>query len=93
MVSETAKKQFDTIQVYLLDETTYEQASMMIADLNRMEGVSEATYQSAEEAMDKWKVKWGDNAYLLDGLDENPLPNSIIIKVTDLQEADAIVAS
>jgi cell division transport system permease protein len=28
----------------------------------------------------------------LDGLDENPLPNSIIIKVTDLQEADAIVA-
>ena len=92
MVSETAKKQFDTIQVYLLDETTYEQASVMIADLNRMEGVSEATYQSAEEAMDKWKVKWGDNAYLLDGLDENPLPNSIIIKVTDLQEADAIVA-
>lgn len=92
MVSETAKKQFDTIQVYLLDETTYEQASVMIADLNRMEGVSEATYQSAEEAMDKWKVKWGDNAYLLDGLDENPLPNSIIIKVTDLKEADAIVA-
>jgi cell division transport system permease protein len=92
MVSETAKKQFDTIQVYLQDETTYEQASVMIADLNRMEGVSEATYQSAEEAMDKWKVKWGDNAYLLDGLDENPLPNSIIIKVTDLQEADAIVA-
>lgn len=92
MVSETAKKQFDTIQVYLLDETTYEQASVMIADLNRMEGVSEATYQSAEEAMNKWKVKWGDNAYLLDGLDENPLPNSIIIKVTDLKEADAIVA-
>lgn len=92
MVSETAKKQFDTIQVFLLDETTYEQASEMIADLNRMEGVSEAAYQSADEAMEIWKVKWGDNAYLLDGLDENPLPNSIIIKVTALEEADAIVA-
>lgn len=91
MVSETAKKQFDTIQVFLLDETTYEEASVMLSDLNQLDGVSEATYQTAQDAMDKWKVKWGDNAYLLDGLDENPLPNSIIIKVAKLEEADATV--
>ncbi|MDD4565312.1 MAG: permease-like cell division protein FtsX [Eubacteriales bacterium] len=92
MVSETAKKQFDTIQVFLLDETTYEESSVMLADLKRMDGVSEATYQTAKEAMDKWKVKWGDNAYLLDGLeDENPLPNSLIIKVSELEKADATV--
>lgn len=92
MVSETAKKQFDTIQVFLLDETTEVQTSAILADLNRMEGVREATYLSAQEAMDRWKVKWGDNAYLLDGLDENPLPNSIIIQVTELEQADATVA-
>jgi cell division transport system permease protein len=92
MVSETAKKQFDTIQIYLLDTTTYEQASAMVTDLNKTEGVKEATYLSNEEAMAKWKTKWGDNAYLLDGLDKNPLPNSLLVKVTKLEAADAVVA-
>lgn len=92
MVSETAKKQFDTIQVYLQDTTTYEQASAMLADLDKTEGVKEATYLSNEEAMAKWKAKWGDNAYLLDGLDKNPLPNSLLVKVTELEAADAVVA-
>lgn len=92
MVSETAKKQFDTIQVYLLDTTTYEQATAMLTDLENTDGVEEATYLSNEEAMTKWKTKWGDNAYLLDGLDKNPLPNSILIKVTKLEAADAVVA-
>ena len=91
MVSETAKKQFDTIQVYLLDETTYDQASVMLEDLNKTDGVKEANYLSNEEAMASWRAKWGDNAYLLDGLEENPLPNSLLIKVTKLEAADAVV--
>jgi cell division transport system permease protein len=92
MVTETAKKQFDTIQVYLQDETTYEQASEMIRQLNQTDGVKEASYLSNAEAMAKWRVKWGDNAYLLDGLDKNPLPNSLLIKVTKLEAADAVVS-
>ena len=92
MVSETAKKQFDTIQVYLLDATTYEQATAMVDDLNSTEGVKEATYLSRDEAMASWRTKWGDNAYLLDGLENNPLPNSLMIKVTKLEAADAVVA-
>lgn len=92
MVSETAKKQFDTIQVYLLDTTTYEEATAMLSDLEKTEGVKEAAYLSNEEAMSKWRTKWGDNAYLLDGLDRNPLPNSLLIKVTKLEAADTVVA-
>lgn len=92
MVSETAKKQFDTIQVYLLDSTTYEQAAAMLSELSGTDGVQEASYQSNQEAMAKWRVKWGENAYLLDGLENNPLPNSLIIKVTKLEAADAVVS-
>lgn len=92
MVSETAKKQFDTIQVYLLDETPYEQAAGMLSELNQTEGVKEASYLSNEQAMASWRAKWGDNAYLLDGLENNPLPNSLLIKVTQLELADAVVA-
>ncbi|MBR0598933.1 permease-like cell division protein FtsX [Sinanaerobacter chloroacetimidivorans] len=92
MVSETAKKQFDTIQVYLLDETSYEDAVVMMENLNQMSGVGETTYLTDVQAMAEWKAKWGDNAYLLDGLENNPLPNSILIKVTELEAADAVVA-
>lgn len=92
MVSETAKKQFDTVQVYLLDTTTYEQAASMMTELSGTDGVKEVTYLSREEAMAKWRTKWGDNAYLLDGLENNPLPNSLLIKVTRLESADAVVA-
>lgn len=92
MASESAKKQFDTIQVYLMDETTYEQASAIIAELNNTDGVREAAYLSDEEAMANWRVKWGENAYLLDGLEQNPLPNSLLIKVSRLEAADAVVA-
>lgn len=93
MVSETAKKQLDTIQVYLLDETTYDEASAMLSELEDTDGVKEAYYLSDDEAMANWRAKWGDNAYLLDGLEENnPLPNSLIIKVTRLEAADAVVA-
>ncbi len=91
MVSETAKKQFDTIQVYLLDETTYEEANSMINTLSSLDGVKEAFYLSKDEALASWKSKWGDNAYLLDGLDENPLPNSLMITVSQLESADAVV--
>jgi cell division transport system permease protein len=92
MVSETAKKQFDTIQVYLQDTTTYEQATAMLTQLKETDGVKEASYLSREEAMASWRTKWGDNAYLLDGLDNNPLPNSLLVKVTKLEAADAVVA-
>ena len=92
MVSETAKKQFDTIQVYLLDTATFDQATSMMTELKGEDGVKEVSYLSREEAMDNWKTKWGDNAYLLDGLENNPLPNSLLIKVTQLEAADAVVA-
>ncbi len=92
MVSETAKKQFDTIQAYLFNETTFEQATVMLTELKGTEGVKEASYLSREQAMANWKPKWGDNAYLLDGLKKNPLPNSLLIKVTRLEAADAVVA-
>lgn len=92
MVSETAKKQFDTIQVYLLDTTTFDQATTMMKELKAEDGVKEVSYLSREEAMANWKTKWGDNAYLLDGLENNPLPNSLLIKVTQLEAADAVVA-
>lgn len=91
MVTESAKKQFDTIQIYLLDQTDQVAATQMVHDLSDLEGVAKAWYLSKEDAMKEYKTKWGDKGYLLDGFTENPLPNSIRVQVSDLSLADSVV--
>lgn len=89
---ETAKMEYDTISVYLLDDTDYPTAKQMMAKLNDMPEIKEAVYLSKDRALAEWKVQyWGDNAYLLDSLPENPLPNSIEITIYELSDADYIV--
>lgn len=91
MVTESAKSQFDTIQVYLLDNTTYEQAEAMMQKASDMPEVDKVSYLSEQDAMQQLKEKWGEKSYLLDGLKENPLPNSLIIKVKKIENADSVV--
>ncbi len=91
MVTVSAEKQFDTVQIYLLEDTDRIAAQEMIDKLSRLDGVEKAWYLSKEEAMDEYKIKWGDKSYLLDGFAENPLPNSVRVKISDLELADSIV--
>lgn len=92
-IVESVKSDFDIVQVYLLDETDDARAQEMMTELSSIQGVSEATYLSKDDAMETFKKKWGDNAYLLDNTEGNPLPNSIVVKVSELQAADQIAAS
>ncbi len=92
MATVSAKKQFDTIQIYLIEETDQVEAQGMIQDLKGLDGVADAWYLHKDDAMEEYKIKWGDKSYLLDGFSENPLPNSIRLKIDDLEKADQIVA-
>ena len=89
-LTETVKNQFGTIEVFLLDETSKDQAENMIVSFKEMDGVEDAVYVSKEQAMEEFKIRWGDNAYLLNGLTENPLPNAIRITLSDLNSGDII---
>ena len=44
LATESAKDKFDTIQIYLLDETTVEEANSMIKSLESIYGVADARY-------------------------------------------------
>lgn len=88
--AETIKGDYDSIEIFLLDETTQDDANVMIADLKQQEGVEDAFYKTKEDAMAEFRARWGDNGYLLDSLEDNPLPNSVVIKIADLEKADAI---
>lgn len=91
MATEAAKQDYETVQVYLLDEVTFEEAQVMIDSFERIEGVSDTQYLDKETALQQWKAKWGESGYLLESLGNNPLPNSILITVSQLEAADQVV--
>lgn len=91
-LAQGAKDQFDSITVYLLDDVEVEQVDLIGESIFRLEGVKEISFETKEEALEKYKKEWGDSAYLLDGLENNPLPNSFIIILDDIGYANYVVA-
>jgi cell division transport system permease protein len=91
-IAESVKKDFDTIQLHLLDSTEYAQSDSMMKKLKLMPEVSEVRYLTKAQAMEDFKKLFGDKAYLLEMRQENPLPNSIIVKVRRIEDVDAVVA-
>ena len=90
-MAEDVRNDFDQIHVNLFDAVTTEQSAEMMDAINRIPGVEFTEYQTREEALENWKVKWGENAGLLDRMPTNPLPNSIIIKLMDIEYANNVV--
>ena len=89
-LTEKVKTQFDSVEVFLLDTATTEQSHQLMRDLGSRPEVKNATFVTKDEAMEEFKGRWGESAYLLDGLTENPLPNSIRVELSDLQYGSAI---
>ena len=88
--AETIKGDYDSIEIFLSDKTTPEQAQEMVDDMKTQEGVSDSFYKPKEQAMAEFRERWGKNGYLLDSLEDNPLPNSVVIVIGDLEKADAL---
>ncbi len=89
---EDVKQQFDSIQLYLRDDVEDGEILSIKSRLEGVEGIKGLEFESKEDALENIKEKWGDQAYLLEGLESNPLPNSIIIYVKDIAYSDSIVA-
>jgi cell division transport system permease protein len=63
----------------------------MMKKLNLMQEVFEVRYLSKTQAMEDFKKLFGDRAYLLEMRQNNPLPNSILVKVRNIEDVDAVV--
>ena len=81
---------YDSIEVFMLDDAPKDAAQFIIDDIKTMDGVEDAYYKTKDQAMSEFKVRWGDNAYLLDSLEKNPLPNAVVVNIADLEKADGI---
>ena len=84
------EKDYNVIQIYL-KEGNSEEANKAVEDaLRGSQGVDEVTYVSKDDAMVTLKQKWGENAYLLEDLPENPLPESFMVYVEDKDAANSL---
>lgn len=85
------KLKFDEIEVFLKDELSSENLDAIEAEVLDYPGVLSIMFRSKEQALEIMKEEWADEAYLLEGLEENPLPDSYIIKVNDIELAENLV--
>lgn len=90
MITEMIKGDYNNIEVFFKDTVAEDQVRAKQTEVEKWDKVDTATFRSKGEALNILKRRWGDNAYLLDGLAENPLPNSIVITVKNIEDADAI---
>ena len=91
LMTENTKQQFDLVEIYLLDETPESDIQSMMQSLSSLDTVDSVEFLSKDDAMAEMQDRWGENAYLLDGLSENPLPRSIRITVHDVSDAESVV--
>lgn len=91
-ISNVTKEKFDEIHVYLKDDIQKESIDKLGDDIKEIDGVLTVIFQSKEQALEVMKQRWGDEAYLLEGLEDNPLPNSYIIQLKDISYADEVVS-
>ncbi|MDD6190501.1 MAG: permease-like cell division protein FtsX [Firmicutes bacterium] len=90
MAAEKVKGDYDSIEIFLKEGTTEESAEEIISDIETQAGVDSAHFKTKDQAMEEFRSRWGENGYLLDSLTDNPLPDSVVIVIGDLEKADAI---
>lgn len=90
LFTEMIKGEYDVIEVYLEDSVSEKDSKVMMDTIETFGGVKEIKYRTKDEALKILKNRWGENAYLLDSLGDNPLPNSILITVDSLDSANNV---
>ncbi len=86
----TINQNYNVVQVYIDDELSESEVEALGSELENLEGVDNAEYISSDEALKTLKKRWGDNGYLLDNMDENPLPSSYMVYVQDEDAASYV---
>jgi cell division transport system permease protein len=90
LFTEMMKQDYDQVEIYLLDKATDKQVAALEKDIKKIEGVESVTFRSKDEALEIMKKRWGDSGHLLDSLGNNPLPNSLLVRVSTLESANAV---
>lgn len=81
----------NVIMVFAENDATDEEVSIIGNKIKAMNNVEDCIFVPKEDAFNKELEKMGDDAALLDGLEENPLPDGYKVVVKDLTQFDKTV--
>lgn len=87
-----AKETFDQIAVYISDDVEESQIEEKGRSFRQIDGVMGVAYQTKDYALERVKEDWGEDAWLLQDLRKNPLPNSYIVQLSDVSKAREVTA-
>ncbi|MCG8539657.1 MAG: permease-like cell division protein FtsX [Clostridia bacterium] len=90
-LAQGAKDQFDSIQVFLEDEISNERIEQIGDEIKIISGIKDITFESRKDALEKMKEQWGDQGYLLEGFEKNPLPNSYVVYLENIENGEEVV--
>lgn len=93
LFTETIEDDYNVVQVYAVEENDDAANQLLQNNLASLSGVSNVEYVTKEQAMLTLKERWGNNAYLLDSLRDNPLPNSFMVYVDSKDSAGLVAQS
>ena len=81
------------MQVFMYKDATEEQIQKLEEDLKGLDNVAKVIHVTKEEGLNGIKERFGENAKLLDVyLQNNPLGDSFVVHLTDLQKAEEVKA-
>ncbi len=83
----------NVVMVYVADEATEEQTSQLGNQIKTMANIEDCIFVPKDDAFAAQLEDMGDDAVLLEGLDENPLPDAYKVVVADLSQFKETVDS
>ncbi|MBQ0041164.1 MAG: permease-like cell division protein FtsX [Clostridiales bacterium] len=90
MFTQEIEKDYNVIQVYMGEKNDDVANQEVQQQLQAITGVDSLEFVSKDQALQNLKERWGDNAYLLDNLKTNPLPDSFMVYVNDKDSASTV---
>lgn len=88
--AEVVKNDYNNIEVFFKDDVSRESILKEKDTVKGWKEVADVTFRSKEDALEILKKRWGENAYLLNSLSNNPLPNSLVITVDKIEKSDIV---
>lgn len=91
IVNETEKK-VDKVVVYLTDDASEEAIQDIISKAEGTGYVKDVSFTSKEQAWEEFSknMELSNDAYFLEGMEENPLPASLTLQLSNIKQAKAV---
>lgn len=83
LFAKTIEKDYNVVEVFIADGADDAVKDAIKSKIEKIDGIEKIEYRSKEDAIKIMKKRWGDNAYLLDNIDKNSLPDSFMVFVKD----------